>query len=234
MKQGTCSVDGCDVAACTKGLCRRHYAAKWYRDRLRDRPPRRNTHPAFNCLNCGRTVVPGEDGVGANAKKFCSKRCKAQWHYALNPRAAKHVGPSCRIGWRPRRGQWVEGACVECGERFVRGLNGGDSAVGYCCERCKRRAANRRRRALKAGVGYKALTFRAIAERDRWTCQLCGEPVDREADVPDLHAPTLDHIVPLYSGGSHSEDNAQLAHFICNSRKGSGMSVPIGGQLSMV
>jgi 5-methylcytosine-specific restriction endonuclease McrA len=33
-------------------------------------------------------------------------------------------------------------------------------------------------------------------------------------------APTVDHIIPLARGGSHTWDNVQLAHHLCNSLKG--------------
>jgi 5-methylcytosine-specific restriction endonuclease McrA len=58
-----------------------------------------------------------------------------------------------------------------------------------------------------------------IFEQDEWTCQLCGLPVDREAEVPSPLAPTIDHIIPLAKGGTHEPSNAQCAHFICNSTK---------------
>jgi 5-methylcytosine-specific restriction endonuclease McrA len=38
--------------------------------------------------------------------------------------------------------------------------------------------------------------------------------------VPDLGAPTIDHIVPMAKGGDDTKINVQLAHFSCNSRKG--------------
>ena len=59
-----------------------------------------------------------------------------------------------------------------------------------------------------------------IYERDDWTCYLCGFPVDRLAVVPDLEAPTLDHVVPLRSGGGNGADNLKTAHFYCNCVKG--------------
>ena len=37
--------------------------------------------------------------------------------------------------------------------------------------------------------------------------------------VPDLLAPTLDHLIPLSQGGLHVLANVATAHFICNSRK---------------
>ena len=33
------------------------------------------------------------------------------------------------------------------------------------------------------------------------------------------HYPTLDHIIPLSKGGSHTWDNVQLAHMGCNAGK---------------
>lgn len=55
--------------------------------------------------------------------------------------------------------------------------------------------------------------------RDDWICYLCKIKVDRRVTVPSLMAPTLDHVVPLSSGGAHTYDNIRTAHFICNSRK---------------
>lgn len=53
----------------------------------------------------------------------------------------------------------------------------------------------------------------AIFERDHGACQLCGNPVQ-----PDDF--TLDHIIPIAAGGSHTEANLRLAHRGCNSRRG--------------
>ena len=60
----------------------------------------------------------------------------------------------------------------------------------------------------------------SIYDRDGWVCQLCGLPVDRTLVWPDPASKSLDHIVPLVAGGAHSRLNTQLAHWICNVRKG--------------
>lgn len=64
----------------------------------------------------------------------------------------------------------------------------------------------------------------AIYERDNWTCQLCGEPVDRQAHYLDDWAPTLDHIVPRSAAlvPDHSPRNLRTAHRWCNSVRGDG------------
>ena len=58
-----------------------------------------------------------------------------------------------------------------------------------------------------------------VFERDGWICQLCADPVDPYERRRRWRA-SLDHIVPLSKGGSHTYDNVQLAHAGCNSRKG--------------
>ena len=58
-----------------------------------------------------------------------------------------------------------------------------------------------------------------VMERDGWMCGICGERIPKSAKYPDPLSPSLDHIVPLSSGGEHSMKNVQAAHFLCNSRK---------------
>lgn len=53
----------------------------------------------------------------------------------------------------------------------------------------------------------------AIIERDNWTCYLC-EQVCTSQNV------TLDHVIPLFRGGTHTADNLRVACSSCNSRKG--------------
>ena len=60
---------------------------------------------------------------------------------------------------------------------------------------------------------------RAIFERDGWVCQLCGGAIDPECQYPSPQSPSLDHIVPLAKGGSHTQGNVQAAHLFCNMRK---------------
>lgn len=60
---------------------------------------------------------------------------------------------------------------------------------------------------------------RTVFERDHWECQLCHEPVRRDALAPDPKAPTIDHRIPLARGGTHEMDNVQCAHFLCNALK---------------
>lgn len=79
----------------------------------------------------------------------------------------------------------------------------------------------RLRRALKRNAAAELLATREIYERDGWICQLCYEPVDSAVAYPDAMSASLDHRIPLSRGGAHAPHNVQLAHLICNGRKGS-------------
>lgn len=60
----------------------------------------------------------------------------------------------------------------------------------------------------------------AVFERDNWTCRLCGEVLDRDADSQSDWFPSLDHILPQSLGGSHTLENLRAAHRWCNSIRG--------------
>jgi 5-methylcytosine-specific restriction endonuclease McrA len=78
-----------------------------------------------------------------------------------------------------------------------------------------------RRGALNTGSQHRRKRLLRIAERDKWVCQLCLEPVDPSLRGKVNHpmAPSLDHIVPHYQGGDSKDSNLQLAHIDCNSKQ---------------
>ncbi|WP_420811833.1 HNH endonuclease [Kutzneria albida] len=49
-------------------------------------------------------------------------------------------------------------------------------------------------------------------------CGLCNEHIDYTLSWPNPGSPSLDHIVPLSRGGSHTYENVQAAHLGCNVR----------------
>lgn len=81
-------------------------------------------------------------------------------------------------------------------------------------------AVNARRRVRLRGGVTERFTSAEILERDNWTCQLCGEPIDPRIKGRQSRAASIDHIIPVSRGGSHTRDNVQAAHIGCNSIKG--------------
>jgi len=92
-------------------------------------------------------------------------------------------------------------------------------------ERDRMRRKNHRRRITLAEAASEPYTLREIAERDEFCCQLCRLPVDMGLTWPDRWSATIDHRVPLVRGGDDTRANVQLAHFVCNSRKGAALEL---------
>lgn len=118
----------------------------------------------------------------------------------------------------------------------------------YCSTKCKRKArqirykenhpeayaeSKRLNRHIKRAIKYNCvyeyeITLPKVIHKDNCICQICG----KKCDVNDKSwgscgplYPSIDHIVPLSKGGSHTWDNVQLAHMICNSIKCDKVSV---------
>lgn len=54
-----------------------------------------------------------------------------------------------------------------------------------------------------------------LAERDGWRCHICGGRVTAKTW-------SMDHLVPISKGGTHTLANVALAHLRCNQRRGAG------------
>lgn len=77
-----------------------------------------------------------------------------------------------------------------------------------------------RRRARKAAVEYEHVNRAVVLDRDGWRCGICGGVIEAALTYPHPESASLDHIVPLASGGAHTYRNTQAAHLVCNLRKG--------------
>lgn len=107
---------------------------------------------------------------------------------------------------------------------------------GCCSKACAKKRSRRKlrksgfpknhlHRAHKYGCAYESgITLEKLIKRDGLRCCICGEMCD-----PDDHSwteysgpmyPTIDHIIPMSKGGGHTWNNVQVAHAICNSKKG--------------
>lgn len=179
----------------------------------------------ITCQHCGERSVVTKAGA-----KYCSHACFYDARYG-EQRPRERVRDTARVKRYRRaaarleeaasgvrgKGVWTSGACSSCGTAFVRHSFG--TPVAYCSVRCRRRERNALRRALQHDLQAGLVSRIGIYQRDGWTCHICGDPVDRDAVVPDLAAPVLDHVVPLARRGRHEEGNLKTAHFYCNSVK---------------
>jgi predicted nucleic acid-binding Zn ribbon protein len=109
--------------------------------------------------------------------------------------------------------------CACCGETFF----SVHPTQKYCSDKCKKGGSTYRSRCKHYGVYYDpSVTRIKVVKRDKNKCQLCGKicnPNDKRWGSSGPDFPTLDHIVPLSKGGTHTWDNVQCACGICNSYK---------------
>ena len=124
-----------------------------------------------------------------------------------------------RINWLLPR------ACLNCDREFNRFDQGG---VCDACHAKTRSAVKANRRAKIRGALRRdqGICHQELHRIFNGTCQLCGNKTqppevwvgwDGKTAMP--YAPTVDHIIPLAKAGTHTWDNVQLAHALCNSFK---------------
>ena len=114
-----------------------------------------------------------------------------------------------------------EKKCPICGRVY---FSRGDTQK-WCSVSCRRKAndTDDRKRCRRYGVYYDGSFSREdVFERDGYICQICGikcNPNDYGWGTNGATHPTIDHIIPLSKGGTHTWDNVQCACGLCNSRK---------------
>lgn len=122
--------------------------------------------------------------------------------------------------------------CSTCGSAFV----GASVLSAYCSPKCRNKAENRKKEIRKGKRGELILSngnvdadisLEKLVLRDNNTCYLCGEQCDNDDYIvtdeghyiTGNHYPSIDHVVAIANGGTHTWDNVLLAHRICNSIK---------------
>lgn len=210
--RGVPMCDPCRLAwnkACRESR-RRAKERGWVR---KDRPKK-----GMTCDECGKPLRSNAGGA-ADGLKLCQEHRDRKKHRdrearrrrdAKRRRLEEFVRKQAQGIPANPRWPWVQGSCDYCGEYFARkGM-----ASGYCTKKC-------RRKDLRT-AWVTTIRRHRLYERDNWTCQICLEPVDREADYLDPWSPTLDHIEPQSHAlvPDHSDANLRTAHRWCNSVRG--------------
>jgi 5-methylcytosine-specific restriction endonuclease McrA len=72
------------------------------------------------------------------------------------------------------------------------------------------------------GATAEKILISVLIERDGTTCSLCPAEIDFTLKHPHPGSKSLDHIIPISAGGSHTYDNVALAHLVCNISKNVG------------
>lgn len=195
-----CVIEGCESPqGRARGWCVRHYSI-WHRLGDPEAPTRPYAPQVGDCMVSDCAARP-------KARGLCLR------HYKLFRR---HGTPTPRL-----RGAVVDGKRI-C-SRCKRDLPVAELRTSWCndCWGEDNRRRQHERRMLSAapsGVSER-FTRQDVLIRDGYMCGLCIEPIDPDLPYPHPRSASLDHIIPLARGGSHSMSNAQAAHLDCNRRK---------------
>ena len=81
------------------------------------------------------------------------------------------------------------------------------------------KTAAHRRRAIFNSVFVEDVKLSKVANRDKWICHLCNQPVEKGLKNRNPKMASLDHVIPISKGGEHSYSNTKLSHYECNLMK---------------
>jgi hypothetical protein len=151
----------------------------------------------------------------------------------LNPRRVQCGKPDCKQAFqRDRVRKWQRDYQAKSGQ-WYRAANYAEQQREYSRrryheithwrERYPEAAAladARRRMLIQLTDQDERFAPKDVYERDEWTCGLCRLPVDPGLAWPHPMSASVDHILPLSQGGSHTLANVQCAHLSCNCAKG--------------
>lgn len=123
-----------------------------------------------------------------------------------------------RKAWRNANPEGAKARDKACRETNKEKIKAYDRA--YCkANPDKNRASVHKHRALKYQTQVEPINDKRIFIRDGWICQICRQKVDKKLKYPNPKSASLDHIIPLSKGGTHTHNNVQLAHLKCNMEK---------------
>lgn len=82
--------------------------------------------------------------------------------------------------------------------------------------RLRIRQQSSKRRAIILGNGAKPYEVINIFKRDKFICQICHKKVSKKEKWPHPLSASIDHIIPVSSGGPDAPHNIQTTHLRCN------------------
>lgn len=194
------------------------------------------------CEYCGKKFI-----ADVMQQKYCSDKCIEEvikQYYKENRQELLEKARQRKVEqFKPKTF-----VCKECGKRHT--ISYGEKRTDFCSDECgnkfsRRKAKVRKKKRLKKNgkIDYD-ITLPKLMKRDNNICKICGQvcnsddyDVDKEGNfITGGTYPSIDHIIPVSKGGTHTWDNVQLAHFKCNSDKSDNMYLEVerSGQLKIV
>lgn len=215
MPNSTCLWPECERPVRTRGYCQRDYArAKrasnfdnpWEAAEIRVY----GTNKGMECRWPGCSESAAYGGL-----------CRRD--YSRAKRLRNYVDP-----WK----DWVtSGVCRVCGKSWESGRNTNTTFCSKACATAQwridnpekaaigRRDSVRRRRARLFETQVDSFTTHDVRMLHGDICYLCGIKINFSLKLPNPKSPSLDHVIALSRGGTHTLDNVAMTHLDCNVRK---------------
>ena len=177
----------------------------------------------LRCKRCGEVVVMNASFVRKNRTHQRHGCCtaKAQLINNLTKILSNRYKQLIREQANKQRELLLNKVCIECGKEFK-----ANTLRRICCSnQCSNKRQNRIRelkrnkRLRQNGKVDYSITLAKLIKRDKGVCGICGRKVLLDVDCQHDLYPSIDHILPVSKGGTHTWDNVQLAHRGCNSDK---------------
>lgn len=73
-----------------------------------------------------------------------------------------------------------------------------------------------KKRAVRRKGFVEDVSVGVLLKKNKSLCGICGMVIPKDVRHPHPMSATIDHIIPMSLGGSHSYDNTQPAHRKCN------------------
>lgn len=115
-----------------------------------------------------------------------------------------------------------DGTCDWCG------ANLSSRQTRFCSDRCNHHLKKHRRRGYEQ---HGKVDRKAVFARDGWCCVYCGVAVQEPYDPRVDTSATVDHVIPLAKGGSHSDENCVTACKRCNTRKSDSLEYAVAQEV---
>ena len=136
-------------------------------------------------------------------KKYCSKTCEHRKYQGKGP-ALLYVKQ-----------------CEYCGQVFFTNIPNQNTCSAHCRNKTSVLRRTGRYKDLKEkGLFDYSVTIRDVFNRYNGICQCCGQKLNFKVSKNSDKRPSIDHVIPLSKGGTHTWDNVQLLCRKCNIAKG--------------
>lgn len=196
-----------------------------------------------DCLYCGKSFE-----AIRNDKKYCSGKCATYYNkyheYKPKPKQPQIINKciNCDEGTVKGRYKYCEKCknkiinrnCARCNNVFsvkISKLN------KFCSDKCRNKDSIRKKK-IYDEMNNVFVSRKEIFIAENYKCKSCGCNTDKNfgyikgTQIPKPTSPTIDHIVPLNHGGTHTLKNVQLLCYKCNHEKQDGF-LQEGEQLKM-